>query len=199
MPKVIVPVGFDAGPVWPLESASEPEYYEVLVGDGSVELPEDVYLVWGTTMIDRPAHADVRFTKDDLVRLTSDDSRIADPQGAIQRLVDGGLLAEYDPAEPSEFLRAYKLHLLAEGSGNTQEHPEMFRLGRAGQILLELYHDAYAMLLGMPYASNMSEEIESYSKMTPAEGSFNLGELSEMFARTVPAVVSTRCGYLQPS
>ncbi|WP_163566612.1 hypothetical protein [Fodinicola feengrottensis] len=199
MPKVIVPVGFDSGPVWPLEPADQPTCYEVLLGDGSLQLTEDAYLVWATAMLDRQAHAEVRFNRADLLKLTTGDERIPDPEVMIEKLLNSKILVEYDPDDPARFLQDYKLHLLAEGSGNTKEHPDTFRLSRRGEVVLELYHDAYAMLRGMPYVSSMSVEIQTYSKALPTDGTFTLDELSVMFARAVPSIVATRCGYLQPS
>lgn len=199
MPMVIVPVGFDSGPVWPLEPATEPEYYEVLVGEGAAELPADGYLVWGTAMLDRPAHAEASFERGDLLRLTSGDDRIPDPASTIQKLLNSGLLVEYDTDEPAKFLQNHRLYLLAEGSGNTQEHPESYQLSRRGEVVLELYHDVYAMLRGMPYATSIWAEIEGYASTPPADGPFTLDDFAAMVARTIPAVVATRCGYLQPS
>ncbi|WP_163506748.1 hypothetical protein [Fodinicola acaciae] len=199
MPKVIVPVGFDGGPFWSMEPGEHPQYCRVLLGDQTMHLPEDAYLVWGTAMLDQPAHAESRFTKADLVRLSSDDSRIVDPEGTVDRLSNAGLLVEFDPEDALTFLRSYKLYLLAEGSGNSKERPESFRLSRRGEVVLELYYDAYAILEGMPYAANMWDEIQDYVKTLPSEGTFSLEQLTLMFASAVPALVASRCGYLQPS
>jgi hypothetical protein len=198
MPKVIVPVGFDGGPVWPLDAGDQPDYYEVIVDDRSMQLPEDAYLIWATSMLDRVAQAEGRFERADLLRLTSDDDRITDPNGTIQQLLDSGLLVEFDPEDCQAFLQQYRLYPLAEGGGNTKEHPEAFRLTRRGEVVLELYHDAYGMWQGMVKAANIWEEIEGYAKDLPS-GSFNLEQLTFLFARAIPAIVSTRCGFLQPS
>jgi hypothetical protein len=199
MPKVVVPVGFDSGPFWSMEPGAKPEYYRVLLADQVIHLPEDAYLVWASAMLDRQAQAEVRFTRADLLGLTAADERIANPEATADKLLSSGLLAEYDSADAKSFLQAYKLRLLAEGSGNTQERPEVFRLSRRGEVVLEVYFDVYAMLEGMPDAPNMWDEIEDYAKSLPAEGTFSLEELTVMFASAVPAAVATRCGYLQPS
>lgn len=199
MPKVIVPVGFDGGPEWPDEPADAPLHYEVIRGDDSVQLPEDAYLIWGAALVDRQAHAEVRFGRSDLLRLTSDDQRIQQPEATIERLITSGLLVEYDPADCLPFLRNYRLYPLAEGAGNTRENPVMYRLSRAGSVMLELYHDAYAIWQGSMNASSIWDGVERYGKALPSEGTLTTEQLTEMYARAIPVILATRCGFLQPS
>lgn len=201
MPKIIVPVGFDAGPLYPMDGdkGSEPDYFEIVNHDRGATLPQDAYTVWLTCFGDPQAHIDLAFTREHLIDLASR----ADPNAAslVHRLIETGVLLEYDTDsnEALEVLRNYKIYATADGMGSTDEVPELFRIGKLGSVLLEVRHEVYHLWTGAFRHNNMWQAVESYSKHRPADAPFpGAVELGRLFARSIPMLVGARCAHLQP-
>jgi hypothetical protein len=199
MAKIIVPVGFDNGPRYAADE-SETDHYEIIASPGqSFDLPDDAYRVWVLAFADLEAHRDLAFTRERLVKLAAAGPETPEQvEMIVEGLVSGGALAEYEPGTASalDFLRGHRLYPFAEGMGSTREKPEMFRIGRNGEVLLEVYSDIYSIWslnLDSPDIWTMIEWFcEPPSPLTADETGF-------MFAQVVPTLLALRLGYLRQS
>jgi hypothetical protein len=84
----------------------------------------------------------------------------------------------------------------AEGMGSIPDRPEMFRIGRNGEVLLEVFSDIYSMWalnLNSPNIWTLAE------KFGQGPGPLDAVETGYMFAQVAPTMVALKLGYLQPS
>ncbi|WP_163510475.1 hypothetical protein [Fodinicola acaciae] len=199
MTKIIVPVGFDNGPRY-AASESTSSYYELLLShDEGLELPADAYRAWTLAATDLQAHQDLAFTRERLIKLASaGPENVEQAEGIIQGLVEAGALAEYEPGTQSaiEILRRHRMFPFAQGMGNTPDRPDMFRIGRNGEVLLEVYSDIYSVWSLNLDNSNIWEMIEEFCQ-PPAP--LSAEETAYMFAQALPTLVTLQLGYLMPS
>ncbi|GAA1698548.1 hypothetical protein GCM10009765_54960 [Fodinicola feengrottensis] len=197
---IIVPVGFDNGPRFGPDGGTEPHYYEVTVGSQSAGLPRDAYQVWSTAHVDVQAHARLQFTRRRLIELC--EALVGPAAGTVvERMLADGLLAEFEPGSRTalELLRNYNLHPSAQGMGNSAERPEVFRIGRDGNVLLEVVPDVYSFWCGAFTGSSLWEEVLRYEKELPPDAPLNAEELGHVLSAAVPMIVSSRCGFLEPA
>jgi hypothetical protein len=196
---IIVPVGFDNGPRFGPSGGVEPDFYEVTVGSQSAGLPRDAYQVWSTAHVDVQSHARLQFTRRRLVELSEP---LVGPGAAevVERMLADNLLVEFEPSSRSALglLQAYNLHPTAQGMGNSGERPEVFRIGRDGNVLLEVVPDVYSFWCGSFTAASMWDEIQRFAKELPAGAPLNAEELGHVLSAAVPMIVSSRCGFLEP-
>lgn len=199
MTKIIVPVGFDNGPRYAADE-TEHDYYEVVLSHGeSAELPDDAYRVWVLAYADLKAHQDLVFTRERLVQLAAAGPETAEQAEAIiDGLIEAGALAEYEPGTASaiDFLRKHRMFPFAEGMGSTRERPEMFRIGRNGEVLLEVFSDIYSIWSLNVDSPSIWAMIEWFAKVPEP---LTAEETGFMFAQVAPTLVSLRLGYLQPA
>jgi hypothetical protein len=197
---IIVPVGFDNGPRYDPDTPERgPEFYAVVEGRNVVELPLEAYEVWQTAHVDVQSHASGEFTRDLLIQLGARDGR--DTAGIVDRLVKSGLLAEYEVGTPSaiQFLQTYRLFPTGEGIGNSQENPELFQIGRNGDVLLEVVSEVFTFwTVAFAYPSMWDAVLEDARTIPPGLPYSNAEELGYLLAAAVPMIVSTRTGMLMP-
>ncbi|WP_163508621.1 hypothetical protein [Fodinicola acaciae] len=202
MTAIVVPVGFGNGPRFAIGSGPEPEFYEVLRADQSIALPHDAYQVWLTAHADIESHANLTFTRERLVELA--EPSVGDgTTELVERLLSSRVLAEYEPGAESalHFLRTHRLFPTAEGLGNTAEEPETFRIGKNGEVLLEVVPDVYTFWCGSYNSSSIWDDIVKYDlglMSGSEEAPLTLEELAQMFSAAVPMIVAARCGFLEP-
>src|SRR5262245_9141824 len=136
MPTVIVPVGLSLGPSYRLVTPPDPdpEFWAVRLGTESEELNDDEFQVWGRAFLDPERHERLEVNRQTLRRdLVASGKGPTDPDPVIDRLLDRGLLVEFDPDGPLEAVfRRLKLFPLAEGMGNTPEEPYRYHIGHNG-------------------------------------------------------------------
>lgn len=199
MTTIIVPVGFGNGPRFGIDGGPDPAFYEVLRADQSIALPPEAYQVWLTAHADIEAHANLAFTRDRLIELAEPSVGNA-TAGLVDRLVSSRVLAEYEPGTPSalEFLRAHRIYPTAEGLGNTAEEPETFRIGKNGEVLLEVVPDVYTFWCGSYNSASIWEDIVKYDLDFQDDQPLTTDELAQMFSAAIPMIVAARCGFLEP-
>ncbi len=120
----------------------------------------------------------------------------------MQRLVDTGLLVEFDPAADSmiEFLRSHRLFPTGEGLGNTRESPEYFRIGRDGNVLFHVLSEVYT-LWGLSHNNkSMWDSVGEFFRGLDQDPviPYDRAGLGSIFAAAIPLLVAGRCAYLQP-
>jgi hypothetical protein len=199
MAKIIVPVGFDNGLRYAAD-AQEADHYEIVTAPGrSADLPDDAYRVWALAFADVEAHRDLAFTRERLVKLAAAGlETVEQAELIVEGLVRAGALAEYEPgtASVTSFLRSHRMYPFAEGMGSTREKPDMFRIGRNGEVLIEVYSDIFSIWtlnLDSPNIWAMIEWFcEAPSPLTSEETGF-------MLAQVLPTLVALRVAYLRPS
>lgn len=142
MPVVIVPVGLSMGPSYRYATPPDPvpEYWEVRLGAESAELDADEFQVWGRAFLDPPRHERLEVNRASVLRDTvAAGLGPANPEPVLERLLDRGLLLEYDTDGPYEVVfRRVKLFPLAEGMGNTPEEPDRYHIGHNGVSLVKV-------------------------------------------------------------
>ena len=119
--QLLIPIGFPLGPFH--VASGEPAAYEVVrVGWESKRLESaDARQVW------RLAHGSwsenpSNWTRDDLHRAAREEG-VADPDSALDGLIDAGLVAAFDPNGPEakQFARAHRVASLMVGYGQPIE------------------------------------------------------------------------------
>jgi hypothetical protein len=150
MPTVIVPVGLNLGPSYRYTTPPDPtpEHWEVRLATEAEELTADEFQVWGRAFLDPERHARLEVTRDTLRRdVVAAGNGPTDPDPVIDRLLERGLLVEYDPEGPLEkVFRRYKLFPIAEGMGNTPDEPDRYHIGHNGVSLVKVNYTVYGML-----------------------------------------------------
>jgi hypothetical protein len=196
---IIVPVGFDNGPRYDPDTPERgPEFYEIVQNRDVVKLPLEAYEVWQSAHIDVPSHAKGEFTRGRLAEMAAAPGR--DTAAVVGRLEATGLLVEYEVGTSSA-IKAMQTHRLlptGEGIGNTQEHPETFRIGRNGDVLLEVINEVYTFWsVSHGYASMWDAVLDDARDIPAGLPYTNAEELGHLFAAAIPMIVATRTGVLQ--
>jgi hypothetical protein len=200
MPSIIVPVGFDNGPRYPADP-SETFHYEILSNDESVEVPEESYHLWALAFPDVESHQGLTFTRAKLATLAANGpDDISGAHDIIDQLVRAQLLAEYEPDTPGalKFLEQHRLAPLAVGMGSTKEDPSTFRIGRGGQVILEMSSDTFSLWTLCISAPSIWHAVKELAGDPPDEPEEDIN-LGYMFASVIPVLVSLELAFLQPA
>ncbi|AYF30479.1 hypothetical protein CSH63_24130 [Micromonospora tulbaghiae] len=207
MPTVIVPVGLNLGPSYRYVTPPdpEPEFYRVRLREEFAQLTVDEFKVWGRAFLDPERHARLEINRatlrDDLV---ASGNGPAQPDQAIEALLERGLLVEFDPDGSLEkVFRQLKLFPTAEGLGSTPDEPAWERIGHNGQPLLKVSATVYGI-----WAFSSTEEslwaacsgLAEDAEQGRAEGeeldSLTADEAAKAIAGNVPLLVSAGCAVL---
>lgn len=197
MAKIIVPVGFDNGLRYAADE-SETDHYEILTASGrTADLPVDAYRVWTLAFADLQAHSDLNFTRERLVKLAAaGPETVEQAELIIEGLLRAGAMAEYEPESPIDFLRTHRMYPFAEGMGSTREKPDMFRIGRNNEVLIEVYSDIFSVWTLNLDSPNIWAMIQWFCE---PPSPLSAEETALMFARIVPTLIALRVGYLRPA
>jgi hypothetical protein len=198
---IIVPVGFDNGPRYDPDATpgAQPEYYPIVKGAQLVPLPLEAYEVWQSAHVDAQAHASGDFTRDRLVHLAARPGR--DTAEIVERLLKSDLLVEYEIGTPSaiETLQTHRLFPTGEGMGNTDAHPETFRIGRNGDVLVEVINEVHTFwAVSFAYPSIWQAVLADSTDIPPGLPYSTAEELGQLFAAAIPMIVATHVGVLAP-
>lgn len=200
MAAIIVPVGFDNGPRYDPDTPEQgPEFYAISEKRNVVQLPQDAYEVWQIAFVDVQSHADGEFTRERLIQLAAQGGR--DAEDTVNRLLATGLLVEYEVGTPSaiKMLQTHRLNPTGQGIGNTEEHPEIFRIGHNGEALLEVVNEVYTFWsVAHGYPNIWEAVLEDAQNIPPGLPYTNAEELGYLFAAAIPMIVATRMGVLEP-
>lgn len=198
MPNVIIPVGFSLGPQYPMVDPpeKEPEYYEIHLGQGSMELDADDAKVWSVAFIDASRHSRLEVTRATLERdLKANEGGIRNPAPIVDDLLHHGLLLEFDPVDgPLEQLfRRYRLYPTGAGLGNRQDKPGMYQIGLGAEPLISVTETHYTFWGSSFTCGSMWQACEQLVADFAAEaaesGETPLSLTPEMVAHEVAAVV----------
>ncbi|WP_163512154.1 hypothetical protein [Fodinicola acaciae] len=194
---IILPVGFDLG-IWHAADATEVEHYEIVLGNDTVELPPPAYRTWVLAFADVPAHQDLTFTRERLVKLAAAGvdpvEQIVDD---IDRLIETGLLTEFEPETASaiEFLQTHRLFPLGSGMGSRADRPDLFRIGRGGDVQVEVHYDIYA-IWGLSWPDRCIWDYVQH--FNDRNGPLNTEQTGQLFVQAVPMLVAMQLAHLQP-
>lgn len=198
VPKIVVAVGRSSGPEYPAQGQVAERH--VIEASGNVfDVPAEAHLTWLSAFAEPDAHGAHAFTRERLAEI-ADANGVTDAAAMVDKLIRSNLLAEYEPGTASalDFLRAYKLYPMADGIGNSPEDPSMFGIGRDGKAVLSLEHDVYAFWSGSYREASMWDAVVKFDKERPNDAPFTTDELGHLFAGSVPVIVATRVGFLDP-
>ncbi|WP_020637988.1 hypothetical protein [Salinispora arenicola] len=208
--KVIVPAGFSLGPqhryVRPADPT--PESWEVHLGGDILELSEAEVGVYGTAFLHIEDHSQLKVNRARLIQeLRTAPHPQPDAQRLVDRLIDRGLLLEFDPEGPlEELFRRYRLFPTAEGMGSTPEEPEYHRMGHGNRPLVAVHNDAYVMWAFSFLHANLWEACAYFAKADQEEleeGEQPIGLTADRVAREVavnlPMMIATQCAFLDPA
>jgi hypothetical protein len=207
MPTVIVPVGLNLGPSYRYTTPPDPtpEHWEVRLGTEAEELTADEFQVWGRAFLDPDRHSRLEVTRDTLRRdVIAAGNGPADPDPVIDRLLERGLLVEYDPEGPLEkVFRRYKLFPIAEGMGNTPDEPDRRHLGHNGVSLLKANSTVYGIwafssTIGSVWDACVDFEAGAREQIHAGEDivETTAEEVAREVAVAVPAMIASGCAFL---
>ncbi|HEX6446600.1 MAG TPA: hypothetical protein VF053_16010 [Streptosporangiales bacterium] len=210
MPTVIVPVGLNMGQDFSSGNPAEhpSEFWEVHLGTESASLTPDEVRVWGAAFLDPQRHASHEFDRahlEDLLR--QGENGMADPAPVVDRLLERGLLLEYD-TEAASWERLFggmKLFPLVQGLGNSPEEPAVYQIGIAGEPIVSVNANVYAIWsysLASPSlwqaCTDLAEGIDE--GLEPGQEPFGYtpdGVAGEVGA-AIPVLVAGGCAFLDP-
>ncbi|TDB79554.1 hypothetical protein [Micromonospora sp. KC721] len=207
MPTVIVPVGLNLGPSYRYVTPPDPapEYWEVRLGNDSEELTDEEFQLWGRAFLDPERHARLEINRETLRRdALGVGSGKSNPDAIIDRLLDRGLLIEFDPnGELEKPFRRIRLYPLAEGMGNTPEEPDRRLIGHNGQAHVKVNYTVYGM---WAYSSSIGSLWEACVDFeTGAKEQHETGEDVEVVAaaevagevaKTLPMLIASGCAFV---
>lgn len=205
MAPVIVPVGLTMGQDF---AESTPEYWQLHLGDELVQLDTEEVVAWQAAFTDPQEYDAGGIDRAGLAaRVLELDHEVADPARVVSRLSHRGLLIELDPVDGplEEAFRGLQLFPLARGMGNTVGNPDRYRIGLAGEPLVEVGPNVYAIwsyALTEPslwnacagLAAGLDEDLE------PGERPYDLnaGDIAADVAAALPMLVASGCAFLDP-
>lgn len=206
---VIVPVGLDMGPVYAQVDTADPTlaYYQVHLGGNPEELDVAEYTVWACAFADPDAHLDLKVDRARLEETVHQHpAQVADPGAVIGRLVERGLLLEFEPAGGDRLAAVFGTHRLfprALGLGSTAQLPYMYGIGYGGSRFAEVPSNVYHVwsfgvaLPSLWHACRQFAEMVDL-ELPPDEEPLSLtaGEVAGQVAENLPLVVSTRAAFL---
>ncbi|MQA03526.1 MAG: hypothetical protein GEV07_12675 [Streptosporangiales bacterium] len=206
---VIVPVGLDMGPVYVQQDTADPTllYYQVHLGGSPEELDVAEYTVWACAFADPDAHLDLKVDRARLEEAVHQHpAQVADPAAVIGRLVERGLLLEFEPGAGDRLAAVFGTHRLfprALGLGSTAQLPYMYGIGygssRFAEVPSNVYH-VWSFGIALPslwHACRQFAETVDLD-LPPYDEPLNLtaGEVADQVAENLPLLVSTRAAFL---
>lgn len=210
MARVIVPVGLNMGQDFAACGSAEraPEYWQVHLGGEVVQLDADEVVAWGAAFMDPQQHAANEVDRQNLeARIRGLDNGLAEPSPVVSRLLERGLLVEFDPdgGQLEALFSGLQLFPLAQGMGNTPENLDRYEIGFAGNSLVEVGPNVYAIwsyAITEPslwdacagLAAGLDEDLE------PGEQPYNLSaeDIAGDVAAALPVLVTGACAFLDP-
>lgn len=208
-PPVIVPVGlrlgyeyFDVDP-----ARFDEEQLRVHFGDQLLELPDDEAAAWTAAFADPVRHARHEFTRSRLEADLRGHPAIPDAAAVVTRLLDRGLLVEFEPVGGplEELFRTVQLYPLGDGLGNSPDDPRMYRIGNRGETCLAVPPEVYAIwsysLTGRTLWSACADLAEAFDEdLQPGEepAGFTPEEFARDVAAVLPALIASRCAFIDP-
>ncbi len=207
MPTVIVPVGLNLGPSYRYVTPPDPnpEFWEVRLGNDSEELTGEEFQVWGRVFLDPERHTRLEINRETLQRdVIAAGNGATNPGPVIDRLLDRGLLIEFDPDGGLEkAFRRIKLYPLAEGMGNTPDEPDRRLIGHNGQAHVKVNYTVYGMWAYSSTVGSLWEacvDFEAGAREQRQAGEdieeATAGEVASEIARTLPMLIASGCAFL---
>lgn len=211
-PPVIVPVGLPLGYD---HSLGVPEdhpdtFFHVHLGLEYEDLTLEEFVAWGAAFADPVRHGRLEVTRahlEERLRTAEGDDRMAEPGPVVERLLERGLLVEFEPAEGplEELFRAVQVFPLGDGMGNTAERPDMYHIGVSGESQVsvppELYAIwSYAMTCGSLWEACVALAEGADEDLAPGEQPMLMAPeaLARGMAGALPAMISAGCAFLDP-
>lgn len=210
MPTVIVPVGLNMGQDFssgdPAEHPSE--FWEVHLGTEAASLTPDEVRTWGAAFLDPQRHANHEFDRGHLEELLRQgENQVADPSAVVDGLLERGLLLEYDTDDaPWEQLFAgMKLFPLVQGLGNSPEEPAVYQIGIAGEPLVSVNANVYAIWsysLASPTlwqaCTDLAEGIDEGLEPGEQPLGYTPDGIAGEVGAALPVLVAGGCAFLDP-
>jgi hypothetical protein len=210
VPKVIVPIGFDGGAWYDTtpDSVSDIAEYEVVLAADTIMLNRDDYKVWQLSYADPEASSRCEFGRTNLedlatMHMVADqpvDEPLVDVSAVLADLIKAGVLGEFDPEGESglEFLRTHRLFPTGDAVGNSVADRLYFQVGREGRVLLRMFSDVYTIWSRAVYYPSIWDAVHAFHAGL-AEPMMSAEQIGVQVLRSLPAIVTNRCGFLQPS
>jgi hypothetical protein len=210
MPKLIVPVGLDLGPAYAGEGPPDrlPVRYEVHQGATSMELNATEYAVWRAAFEQPDAHYDMKHDRQCLAAFVREHGHapagpVPDPDPVVDRLLELGLLAEFEPDGPGleRFFGMHRLYPRAEGVGTDPERSESHLIGDEEKVFCAVPPNVFLAWMDSVTAPSLWDvcaEVASDDNPDPGEAPLHLTatEIAEQVASSLPWMISTGAAWL---
>jgi hypothetical protein len=209
MPTVIVPVGLHLGAEFAVAEppSKDPEGFLVASGD-SLEMLDAVEMkVWAASFLDPKRHARLGVSRETVQRyLLGARKGLSEPGPIVDRLIERGLLLEFDPIDGplEEIFVQYTLRPVAEGLGSTAKNPMVYRIGHNARPAVEVddtvfylwafSHTRESLWDACVYLADESETLE------PGDMPLNRTpeEIARNIAVNIPLLISNTCAVIDP-
>lgn len=204
MPSVIVPVGLDLGPTYPIVgkpiASAPPEYCKVRFRQDLEELTSVDYVVWASAFGD--ANSAIRFemNRETIIGEVPQETRdTADVNAVIDDLLKRDLLFEYDIESlgGEDVLRRLQIYPTAQGQGNEASDPGWFYIGNRGEKLIKVSATVYAL-----WSFSISEPSlwDACVKLANTDGTdlvdMPVTEAVQAIGANVPLLLSSGCAFI---
>lgn len=210
MAQVIVPVGLNLGPQYPIvdkpDKNASPDVCAVKFRGDLEELTPAEYVVWSAAFADGKRVTQVELGRDALVADVPRKTRKAvDVDSIVDDLLRRELLLEYDSDTmlSEQALRRLQMYPSAQGLGNEPGDPGWFHIGTRGEKLVSVSALVYFLWASSMQESSMWETCRKMSEENAqalAAGEdldeMPLSEPIEALTNNVPLLVSSGCAYL---
>lgn len=208
---VIVPVGFDMGPVYDDEGPMDrsPMRYEVHLGGGPEDLTATEYTVWRAAFADPVAHAELKVDRARLERYLRDQGhapagRIDDPAPVVSSLLERDLLLEFDTdGDLEDPFGIRRLYPRAPALDSDRDDPVFHNIGFDDEPICEIPPNVFtAWAYGMTEATlwaacEMVAELAD-ADLKPGQEPLNLStaDVAKQVALNLPYLVSSEAAFL---
>ncbi|HEX6446576.1 MAG TPA: hypothetical protein VF053_15880 [Streptosporangiales bacterium] len=204
MSQVIVPAGLMLGAFHGGDPADEePEYWHLDIGGYAEQLTALETIVWVTALADPEKYAAGNGTRDALrtALRTRPEAPIADPDPAIDDLLNRRVLVEFDPDGDGieDFGTRHRLLPLGIGFGNTNDAPESYAIGVSGEPRVSVDGESYTLWANSHRYPSLWDSCATFAKEAFDEGlQPDTRSVLQGFAANIPVLVASEVAVLDP-
>jgi hypothetical protein len=196
MAKSIIPIGRSLG--WTFDGDGNPSSFEWFRGDDILELTPNEALALAQAFEEHQAHFHCKFDRDayfSVLRRNATTLQESELSSIVGELFRKGLLLEFDPdaASIEAVFKGYRMIPTARSHGSTSDQPDSFGIGHTEPIIV---FSGWSQILWA--VSHTDGSIwRGCELLVREDGEAAPIDAAREFARVLPVIVATECGYLE--